>query len=167
MKSILKRNITGNSITSPEQWKSSIWVKKMFLWEGLRWKIRSMIVDGMQIKTEKEWKMLMLTSILKTTTDARMCYITSKNYAEVLYPAIIPLAQRLSFGVIIVIPAQSWNAMVFVDERFYYWSKSARNIWASVAKLPQWQMAFEDMKQYFDSSHHTVLFDSKVLSLSM
>lgn len=26
---------------------------KMFLWEGLRWKIRSMIVDGMQIKTEK------------------------------------------------------------------------------------------------------------------
>ncbi len=38
---------------------------------------------------------------------------------------------------------------------------------ASVAKLPQWQMAFEDMKQYFDSSHHTVLFDSKVLSLSM
>lgn len=52
--------------------------------------------------------------------DARMCYITSKTCAEVLSPTIIPLAQRLSFGVIIVIPAQSWNAMVFVDERFYY-----------------------------------------------
>lgn len=110
---------------------------KMFLWEGLRGEMRSMIVDGMQIKTEtkKEWKMLMLTSILKTTTDARMCYITSKTCAEVLSPTIIPLAQRLSFGVIIVIQAQSWNAMVFVDEQFYYWSKSARNIWANIAKL--------------------------------
>lgn len=109
---------------------------KMFLWEGLRGAMRSMIVDGMQIKTEtkKEWKMLMLTSILKTT-DARMCYITSKTCAEVLSPTIIPLAQRLSFGVIIVIQAQSWNAMVFVDEQFYYWSKSARNIWANIAKL--------------------------------
>ncbi len=140
---------------------------KLFLWEGLRWKIRSKILDGMQIKTEKEWKMLMLTSILKTTTDARMCYITSKTCAEVLYPTIIHLAQRLSFGVIIVIPAQSWNAMVFVDERFYYWSNSTRNIWASVAKLPQWQMAFDDMKRYFDYSHHTVLFDSKLLSFCM
>jgi len=82
--------------------------------------MRSMIVDGMQIKTEtkKEWKMLMLTSILKTITDARMCYITSKTWAEVLSPTIIPFAQRLSFGVIIVIQAQSWNAMVFVDEQF-------------------------------------------------
>jgi len=59
--------------------------------------------------------MLMLTSILKTITDARMCYMTC---AEVLSPTIIPLAQRLSFGVIIVIQAQSWNAMVFVDEQF-------------------------------------------------
>lgn len=136
MKSMLKWN---NCELHYVSWamKDQPLTDKMFRWESLSGKMRSMIVDGMQIKTEtkKEWKMLMLTSILRTTTDARICYITSKTIAEVLSPTIIPLTQRLSFGVIIVIQAQSWNAMVFVDERFYYWSKSARNIWASIAKL--------------------------------
>lgn len=136
MKSMLKWN---NCELHYVSWamKDQPLTDKMFRWESLSGKMRSMIVDGMQIKTEtkKEWKMLMLTSILRTTTDARICYITSKTIAEELSPTIIPLTQRLSFGVIIVIQAQSWNAMVFVDERFYYWSKSARNIWASIAKL--------------------------------